>query len=352
VGPRAVGHSRPRAISAAAVTRTAWVTVSLVVVMLLGGSSVVSSGSADLPSQGPRPSPAAALGAFLGSDANGVQRIDDFSAWLGKEVTVGHTYLPGTSWRDIEGPDSILDPWTAWQSAKSGRTLVLNVPMLAPSDPAVGDDEAAELLRQGAEGDFDGHFQVLAQRLVERNAAQTIIVLGWEMNGTSYSGRCAPDSTAWKAFWRRIVSVMRGVPGQDFRFDFAPVRGTQAIPWPECYPGDDVVDIVGMDSYDQHPGRTFKDFIYQPYGLQDQAAFAQRHSKPISYPEWGLFDNGDNPAYINEMQSWISTHDVAYQTISDYCPHGVWRCADNPKSGQAYRELFGRVTVEGRPTGP
>jgi hypothetical protein len=330
---------------------TPMATIALLVVLLLGGSSVGTPGSGARPPEGTRPSPGAPLGAFLGSDANGVQQIEGFSAWLGKEATVGHTYLPGASWEDVEGPDSILDPWTEWQSAKPGRTLVLNVPMLAPSDPAVGDDEAVQLLRRGAEGEFDRHFQVLAQRLVERKAAQTILVLGWEMNGTTYSGRCAPDPTAWKAFWRRIVAVMRTVPGQAFRFDFAPVRGAQAVPWPECYPGDDVVDVVGMDTYDQHPGRTFNDFVSQPYGLLEQADFAQKHGKPMSFPEWGLFDNGDNPAYVREMQSWISAHDVAYHTISDYCPHGVWACPDNPKSSQAYRQLFG-VTVEGRPTGP
>jgi len=330
---------------------TPMATIALLVVLLLGGSSVGTPGSGARPPEGTRPSPGAPLGAFLGSDANGVQQIEGFSAWLGKEATVGHTYLPGASWEDVEGPDSILDPWTEWQSAKPGRTLVLNVPMLAPSGPAVGDDEAVQLLRRGAEGEFDRHFQVLAQRLVERKAAQTILVLGWEMNGTTYSGRCAPDPTAWKAFWRRIVAVMRTVPGQAFRFDFAPVRGAQAVPWPECYPGDDVVDVVGMDSYDQHPGRTFNDFVSQPYGLLEQADFAQKHGKPMSFPEWGLFDNGDNPSYVREMQTWISAHDVAYHTISDYCPHGVWACPDNPKSSQAYRQLFG-VTVDGRPTGP
>ena len=333
-------------------TTTPLVLISLFVVLLLGGSSVGTPGGAARPAQGTGSSPAAPLGAFLGSGASGVQQIDDFSAWLGRAVTVGHTYLPGTSWKEIEGPDSILDPWTAWHSAQPGRTLVLNVPMLAPNESEVGDDEAADLLRQGAGGDFDRHFQVLAQRLVERKAAQTILVLGWEMNGTTYTGRCAPDPTAWKGFWRRIVGVMRTVPGQAFRFDFAPVRGAQAIPWPECYPGDDVVDILGMDSYDQHPGRTFLDFISQPYGLLDQADFARTHGKPMSYPEWGLFDNGDNPTYVSEMQAWISAHDVAYQTITDYCPHGVWACPDNPKSSEAYRRLFGGATADSRPTGP
>lgn len=348
--PTRVGRPRRRARTAAAVTWTAIVTLPLLVVLLLGGSSVLTPGSDARPAPGTPPS-TVPLGAFLGSDRTGADRVDEFSAWLGKEVTVGHTYLPGTSWKDIEGPNSILDPWTAWQSAKPGRTLVLNVPMLAPGEPPLADDEAAALLRQGAEGEFDGHFEALAQRLVERKAAHTIVVLGWEMNGTSYTGRCAPDPTAWRGLWRRIVAAMRAVPGQAFRFDFAPVRGTQAISWPQCYPGDDVVDIVGMDSYDQHPGRTFDDFVNQPNGLLEHANFAQAHGKPMSFPEWGLFDYGDDPAYVIAMQSWIDAHNVLYQTITDYCPHGVWACADNPRSSLVYRQLFG-VTVGSSPPGP
>jgi hypothetical protein len=32
-----------------------------------------------------------------------------------------------------------------------------------------------------------------------------------------------------------------------------------------------VVDIVGMDSYDQRPGSSFQDYIDQPGGLRAQA---------------------------------------------------------------------------------
>ncbi len=329
--------------------RAALATASLLVVFLLGCGPVLRSDGTAASPQDAGSSQGVRLGAFLGSDASGVRRIAGYSAWLGKEVTVGHTYLPGKSWHDLEGPDWVLDPWAQWRSAKPGRVLVLNVPMLAPSDPPVGDGEAVRLLRLGAKGSFDPHFRALAERLVQRKAAQTIIVLGWEMNGTTYSGRCAPDPTAWKAFWRRIVAAMRSVSGQAFRFDFAPVRGAQAIPWPRCYPGDDVVDIIGMDSYDQHPGHSFTDFVHQPYGLGDQAEFAHEHGKPMSYPEWGLFENGDNPAYIRAMYAWISAHDVAYETISDYCPHGVWACFANADSGKVYRQLFG-VTGDGRPS--
>jgi hypothetical protein len=214
---------------------------------------------------------------------------------------------------------------------------VLNVPMLAGNEEDLPDDDVAKLLRRGAGGEFDTRFARLARRLVERGIGDTVIVLGWEMNGTTYRSRCHPDPSAWVGYWRRIVTAMRAEPGQAFRFDFAPVRGTQAVPWTECYPGDDVVDIIGMDSYDQAPGTAFQEYIEQPYGLRDHVEFAAARGKPVSYPEWGLFDHGDNPDYVKAMLDWIHDHNVVYQTITDYCPHGVWTGGCNPDSARAYR---------------
>ena len=42
------------------------------------------------------------------------------------------------------------------------------------------------------------------------------------------------------------------------------------------------------------------------------------------------------------MSAWMRAHDVAYQTVTDYCPHGVWECGENVQSSQAYRRAFGR----------
>ena len=291
------------------------------------------------------PAHTTASGAFLGSDARGVQQIPEFDQWRGGRTSmVGHTYLPGGSWSDIEGPDYILLPWTAWRSADPQRLLVLNVPMSDRNEDGLSNEEVASGLKAGAGGANDGHYATLARRLVADGAGDTIIVLGWEMNGDTYSGRCGPDPAAWKAYWQRIVSAMRSVPGASFRFDFTPSRGEDDVPWPECYPGDDVVDIIGMDTYDQEPGDTFQEFINQPYGLKFHVEFAAAHGKPLSYPEWGLFRQGDDPAYVEGMHDWIAQHDVVYETISDYCPHGVWQCSQNPQSSAKYQELFGRPT--------
>ncbi len=329
-----------------------WLVAAVAVATLVGiAVAVVNSDNGRAPETTAPPGPVssppvpgeAPLGAFLGSGEEGVEQVAGFQAWLdGPPVTVGHTYLAGQNWSDIEGDPEILGPWSAWASAKPGRMLVINVPMLAPNEPGLPDAQVAALLKQGAAGAFDRHYQVLAQRLVADHVPNAVLVLGWEMNGITYSGRCGPDPASWKAYFRRIVGVMRAVPGTHFRFDFDPNRGLDSIPWSSCYPGDDVVDILGMDTYDQVPGTTFADYVNQPYGLAAYADFAEQHHKPQSFPEWGLATHGDDEAYIIGMYDWISSHNVAYQTITDYCPHGVWSCSTgNAKSAAAYRALFG-----------
>ncbi|MFC9821961.1 glycosyl hydrolase [Streptomyces erythrochromogenes] len=282
-----------------------------------------------------------AVGAYLHYGPDGVARIPYLSRWLGgREIRVGHTYLPGDQWAGIEGRVSFLEDWARWRRADDDRMFVLNVPMQARNEARVPDQQVVRLIRAGAQGKYDEHFRRLAERLVSLGVPDTVIVLGWEMNGVTYTHRCRPDPANWKLYWRRIVTVMRAVPGQKFKFDFAPNRGTDAIGWTKCYPGDDYVDIIGMDSYDQGPGQDFDDQISQPYGLQKHVDFARAHRKAISYPEWGLFRRGDNPEYVRRMLQWIAQHKPLYHTITDYCPHGVWQCKQNPESTKVFRDAL------------
>ncbi|MFD3518240.1 glycoside hydrolase family 26 protein [Streptomyces sp. NPDC058657] len=283
--------------------------------------------------------PDTAVGAYLHYGADGVRRAKQLSRWLGgTELTVGHTYLPGDLWSNIEGRPEFLRPWAEWRRGAPERMFVLNVPMADGNEDRVSDRKVRSLLRAGARGDFNRHYRQLAQNLVDLGVPDAVLVLGWEMNGITYTHRCGPDPAAWKAYWRGIVETMRSVPGQKFRFDFAPNRGRDAIPWTECYPGDDVVDIIGMDSYDQPPGESFDDQVRAPYGLQHHVDFAAAHGKPVSYPEWGLFRNGDNPEYMRRMLDWFTRHKPLYQTITDYCPHGVWQCEQNPEASEVFRK--------------
>ncbi|MFJ2405522.1 glycoside hydrolase family 26 protein [Streptomyces xanthochromogenes] len=309
------------------------------------------SGADPTPSATPAHPAAADFGAFLDSGTLGVRRIAALQKWLGgTDIKVGHTYLPGNTWSDIEGRAGFLQDWATWRRERADRTLVLNVPMQALNEAGIPDGRVRQLLAKGAAGDFDVHFKRLAERLVDLKVPDTVIVLGWEMNGTTYTHRCGPDPESWKKYWKNAVTAMRSVPGQKFRFDFTPSRGRDAVPWTECYPGDDLVDIIGMDSYDQPRGVDFDKQIKEPYGLQQHVDFAAAHKKPISYPEWGLFRNGDNTEYMRRMLAWMDAHKPVYNTITDYCPHGVWGCSDNPRASELYRSLlYGRTEPTPQP---
>ncbi|GHF68050.1 glycoside hydrolase family 26 protein [Streptomyces griseosporeus] len=334
------------------------VTVAASAALACGPGFAAGAGSARV-ADPPAPAPGAAgtapaFGAYLDFGARGVARMAALSAWLGgTELRVGHTYLPGDRWSNIEGRPGFLDIWADWRREKDDRMLVLNVPMLERNEAGLSDAQVRGLLRQGAAGAFDHHFRRLAERLVELKVPDTVLVLGWEMNGITYSHRCGPDPEAWKAYWKRIVTTMRAVPGQKFRFDFTPSRGRDAVPWTECYPGDDTVDIIGMDSYDQPSGMSFDEQVREPYGLQAHVDFAKAHKKPVSYPEWGLFRNGDNDAYMRRMLAWMDEHKPLYNTLTDYCPHGVWQCGQNPRASRIYRSILsGRTDGPTTPTSP
>ncbi|MFI5865382.1 glycoside hydrolase family 26 protein [Streptomyces sp. NPDC051546] len=317
------------------------VTVVAVGLLLTGGATRGAPTTPPRQDSGRRGGSEVAVGAYLHYGTPGVERMQELSRWLGgTELRAGHTYLPGDTWANIEGAPDSLRSWARWRAGKADRLFVLNVPMQEHNEARLPDARVAELIRTGARGTYDHHFRRLAERLVGLGVPDAVLVLGWEMNGFDYTHRCRPDPENWKKYWRRIVAAMRSVPGQDFRFDFAPNRGGDAIAWTRCYPGDDVVDVIGMDSYDQEPGRTFDEQVAQPYGLQHQVDFARAHGKDTSYPEWGLFRHGDNPEYVRRMLQWFEQHGPLYHSITDFCPHGVWQCGQNPRSSRVFRDLL------------
>ena len=79
-------------------------------------------------------------------------------------------------------------------------------------------------LALGATGAYNQYFATLGKNLVSDNEANTILRLGWEFNGNwfTWSVDNATDATNFVAYWRQIVTTMRAVPGQKFKFIWNP----------------------------------------------------------------------------------------------------------------------------------
>ena len=131
----------------------------------------------------------------------------------------------------------------------------------------------------------------------------------------------------WAEYWANIVRAMRAVPGAHFLFDWTVNQYYRPIPFDQWYPGNDVVDIIGIDAYDSGitdssltPDERWQKLSNEPDGLNALAAFAAAHNKPMSIPEWGLMQvgpkggAGDDPTYVKGLASFIATHPVVYNS--------------------------------------
>ena len=271
--------------------------------------------------------------------------MGEFEALIGRKVERTVDALNAESWHELRR--SI--PWITKCWSGSGIALTLSVPML-PRD-------GSGTLREGADGAYDKVFIDTAKALVRNDLAETVVRIGWEFNGEWMPWAAAKDPESFKRYFRRIVETMRSVPGQRFRFEWCPNHGRHAMDPTIAYPGDDVVDIIGMDVYAEtwdpstaDPAKRFQYFLDQPFGLKWHRDFAREHNKPMSYPEWGVGDKpggggvGDDPVFIAGMADWFEETKPLYQSywdvqVADYNARMSNR--QFPEAAEMFRRRFG-----------
>jgi len=297
-------------------------------------------------------------GVFVGTEP---QTAQAYQQWLGAKLDYIVDFSPRDSWQDIADPAQMLQ---AWQG--TGLRPVYSVAMLPEAD-----DSAT--IEQGATGAYDQYFTQLAQNLVAADQANAILRLGWEFNLDSSRWQ-SDDPEAWVTYWRRIVAAMDAVPGAQFEYDWNPNNGDNPYDAVEYWPGDDIVDYVGVDAYDvgyqrntypypddcddacrlERQTNAWNKGIYGgSRGLHFWSRFAAHHGKPMSLPEWGLWVRDDghgggwNTYYLEQMAAFVKdpANGVAYQAYFEFDgddgPHRLTN--DNfPGVGDEYRRLFVR----------
>lgn len=258
------------------------------------------------------------IGAYRGPGCNGREAMGVFEGFLGRKAERTVDALNQESWAEMKS--SI--PWIARCWRGSGIGLTLSVPML-PRD-------GSGTLAEGAAGAYDAIFISTARALVQNGLADAVIRIGWEFNGDWMPWAAAHDPEGYKAYFRRIVGIMRETPGQKFRFEWCPNHGRKAMDPTDAYPGDDVVDIIGMDVYAETwgvdgsgPEERFQYYLDQPFGLKWHRDFALARGKAISYPEWGVGTRpdgrgvGDDAVFVAGMADWFEEVQPLYQSYWD-----------------------------------
>jgi hypothetical protein len=178
-----------------------------------------------------------------------------------------------------------------------------------------------------------------------------IIRTGWEMNLSSTLWTAIGNVAAYISAYRRVVGIFRA-QSSAFKFDWCPNLGTQNLAPDQAYPGDDVVDYIGLDVHDFTGGSSVEERwtdIYPngAFGLNWQKSFAAVHGKLMSYPEWGVGEAGDNPYFVQQMYNWFvgNASQIAYACYFNV--DGTWPTQiDNdqfPQSQALFETLFTRA---------
>jgi hypothetical protein len=292
---------------------------------------------------------AAGIGLHMGGDGS-VTQYNNFGNWLGKPVMYRVTFADDSTWSTIASP-YFLSATKAWLASNPNRYEIVTIPLM----PITGNQD---MLQQIANGQYDSYFKTLGYNLsVKTGSPQRVIVrLGWELNGKWYPWSAVGYAEQYKAAYRHVVQVMRSQCNV-LRFEWNLSWGANPkFDWTTAYPGDDVVDVIGMDTYDQW-NSGWSNILNGYEGLAFLRNFAQQHGKYEAYTEWSdstqpaPAGRGDDTAYIQGMYDWLQAGGArvlyaGYWNTPSGGPNGViYSDSPNysvtvPNSSALYKQLF------------
>lgn len=276
-------------------------------------------------------------GAFVNWGEVGRERtLQDWERWLNQKPSsvVAVDFYGGESWEEFR-----KFTWVpgVWKRLNPARSMVWSMQLTMKGTP----------LADIAAGKYDLEFADAAKAIADAQPG-AIIRLGWEMNLEQSNWFAGGREADFIAAYRRVAGIFRKASNR-FTFDWCPGWGPQESPADRAWPGDDVVDFIGLDIYDfKFEGtpeeRWQKYYLTAPFGLEWHRDFAARHGKPMSYPEWGVGHFGDNPHFIRMMHGWFAENRDRIAYAAYFNVDGLWPTQIDtgrfPRSEALFRKLF------------
>ena len=299
--------------------------------------------------------------------------VEKFGQWRGRPVDGGLTYPAYDSDGRATRSDIIGSGWCATLYNGFPGRLYYGMAPFSHSEFRSSMNWDARLWARLANGEMDDIIDGQAKFLADNGRGNSIIRIAWEWNGDWYTWRAGlAGVNHFKNGFRRIVQRFRA-KSPNFKFCFEINNATTLYgdgaglgALTKAYPGDDVVDLVGLDIYnfggEGSPDGAFWRYLRQTTQnggqgprLDDVADFARAHGKGMAIMEWGIHGTsgyGDNPSFIQGMWDWLVKNKdvVACESyFNEYEPY--IKCSlynsqtgaiQNPKSAAKYKELWGR----------
>ena len=297
-----------------------------------------------------KPAAAAPLSfVYKGAGCTGKAAVAQYETVLGHKVDGVSDFLDWTSsWSNMVAAAN----WSAgcWQG--SGYKLNLSVPLMVKQNDG-------SPLHELATGQFNTYFTQIAKTLVAHGYGNAYIRLGEEFNYQYYPWAAANSPALWIQGYRQAQAAMKAVPGANFRFVWNPALWYGQFSPDQAYPGDDVVDVMGVDVYNQswnvnytNPASRWNDVTNLSWGLTQFIAFAKKHNKPYAFPEWGTGQRSDghggpdDPLFVANMAPLVKGSEYAgYWDFNAGDYNGTLSGAPQPSALAAFDAAFGSSTA-------
>lgn len=283
------------------------------------------------------PNSARFAGAFVNWGSVGREHtLQSWEKWLKQRSTsvLGIDFYGQATWEDFYRYDWVPG---IWKRLNPARNVVWSVPLTITGTP----------LADVADGLHDAEFEAAARAIADAQP-RAIIRLGWEMNISNMGWFAKGQEAHYIRAFRHVVGIFRR-HSAEFKYDWCPGWGPQDLAADLAYPGDDVVDYIGLDVYDFKSEGAFDErwtnlYLKAPFGLEWHRDFAALHGKRMSYPEWGVGNSGDNPYFIQRMHEWFVANQDNIAYASYFNVDGLWPTQIDtgrfPNSEKLFRKLF------------
>ena len=207
-------------------------------------------------------------------------------------------------------------------------------------------------------GSMHGKFQLWMQRVGsflktlcdDEGRRVPIIFRPWHENNGGWFWWGAKQCTAedFRAMWCMLQDYLIGEGFDNLVWSWSPNLGLQADDF-KTYPGDDRVDLIGLDAYQWG---TEQDFVRQlNEDLQQLTAYCQQHGKLLALTECGLKNLSDPTWWSRVLKPQTDKYPLAY--------FHVWRNFKleyfGPAPGEAnaayFNEMLNNRTSDGQKDG-
>lgn len=303
------------------------------------------------------------LGVYVGnpngSDATAEAAFDntyrDLASTIGQAPEFIDTFIDfSRNWSDLVGSAQ----WNARSQSQSpvahNLTPVIAVPLGTVSD------NGANTLQQIAAGAHDDAYRGIAEAYRDAGYTNVYMRIGWEMDGDYMRwsmGNTTDSVNTWKASFAHVADVLHSVSGIKVNVVWNPgLSNNNQVDVTQSYPGDDKVDVIGLDIYSptyKYDSSVSNSQYYNypsasqyhstgtdsaQWGLAQTMSFASAHGKSVGIAETGVGvgDNNDLPATIAADFTAPGAPQAAFVNVWDVTTgEGDWQFTNGHNNGAA-----------------